>query len=710
MHRSTPIQASFRGYTSGGARTVIDAADDSKLMQESGGGIMKGENRQKVESPQNYGFTSVVMDADKGPDGQVQGGAEGFHSFMGGNRSFPVCTVMDDRRHRLKDLQKGDTAIYRTKDDKQQFHLTQDGGFWSAPQDKTARMQLVANQQSGQQQQGQQGGQQQKPTGQQPVYKGGQKSDFFFHLTSDGATASGKNVYLRSGSSFGDDTSNTPSQAQVAARDGAPQQLDQTNNILAHAADDMNMYLGDKKGNASFLRVMLEDGSVAVNTWAKVGGGGGTGGGGGVSSASAPLHISSNNMSLAQAAPLMTNALGQLGLNIAAPLFIDGSGNLTSAPGASGPVGPVGPAGPTGPIGATGATGFVGPAGASGPAGPTGASGAVGPAGASGATGPIGASGAAGPQGASGLTGAAGASGATGPVGTTGAAGASGATGPIGPAGASGATGPTGAAGGVGASGATGPVAQTVPNCGRLGVTGTTTINFYPYQGDLIKINGAIYNIPSGGVTLTNSGLAASALYYVYIYNNAGTLTLAVSGTGHARSGTAGNIGVEILSGNDAYTLVGMVWTNASAQFVDNGQFRCCLSWFNRKSQNIGISINNQSNGNINGAYSSMMGSTQAPILLNWADEVVSYAVDCQCSANANSIGSLALSFDSTTTNIMQNQYIYQTTLTWPVTIAGHYPSTEGAHSYFVIACGSINATAGTLGMNNTNIWMTTRG
>src|SRR6516225_7012139 len=101
MHRATPIQASFRGYRSGGARTVIDKADDSKLMQEMGGNFMKGETRQKVESPQNYGFTSVVMDADKGQDGQISGSAEGFISFMGGNRSFPVCTVMDDRRRLL---------------------------------------------------------------------------------------------------------------------------------------------------------------------------------------------------------------------------------------------------------------------------------------------------------------------------------------------------------------------------------------------------------------------------------------------------------------------------------------------------------------------------------------------------------------------------------------------------------------------------------
>jgi phage gp45-like len=817
MHRATPKNTAFRSYCAGGARTTIHQADDSKLMQEMGGNVMKAEQRTKIESPQNYGFTSVVMDADKGQGGEVSGCAEGFMQFPGGNRSFAVCGVMDDRRHRLKNLEKGDTAMFRTKDDKQQLHMTQDGGFWSAPQDKTARMQLVAKgQDSGSSGgQGGQGGQSQA-TGQQSVYQGGQKSDFFFHLTQDGATASGKNVYLRTGSSFGDETSNNPSTAAAARarsrdeRRARPEQFDQTNNVLAHAAEDLNMYLGAKKGDASFLRVMLEDGTVAENVWGKVGGGSGSGGGGGggaVSSASPPLNIDSlKNMTLAQAAPLMTNSSGELGLNIAAPLFIDGSGNLSSLPG---PQGATGPGGPVGPLGATGATGFVGPQGASGLQGSSGPAGPAGAAGASGATGPAGAAGAsgatgavyggtsatavtigtgsqnfatqtglaysvgarvrassraaptsfmeglvsaysgglltvnvdltggsgtasdwnlnlAGVPGATGPLGPAGASGATGPTGGVGAAGASGATGPVGPAGASGATGPTGPSGGVGASGATGPAAATVPNCGRLAVTGNTTVNFYPYNGDLVKINGAIYNIPSGGVVGPNTGtyvngvagqsLAANSLYYVYVFYTGSALALnfdnrSFGGGNHGRSGTTGNVGVEVLNtpGGDAFTLVGMVWTTSGGGFSDNGQFRGCLSWFNRQSRNIGISFNNNAATGVNGAYTSLLGSTTAPILLNWTDEVVHFGLDSQCSCTAT--GSIAVSFDSTSGNVMQNQYIYaSSTFIFPTTIVGFYPPAEGAHSYFVIGCGSVTASAGTLQMNNCTLWMTTRG
>ena len=69
-------------------------------MQAMNGSGMKGEafsgskdgKFKGPESPQNYGFTSVVADAKKGKDGQIEQSAEGFMSFMGGNRSFPVCS------------------------------------------------------------------------------------------------------------------------------------------------------------------------------------------------------------------------------------------------------------------------------------------------------------------------------------------------------------------------------------------------------------------------------------------------------------------------------------------------------------------------------------------------------------------------------------------------------------------------------------------
>src|SRR5215471_8344559 len=114
MHRATPNSSSLRAYTSGGARGLVDTVDDGQLMQAHSGTFMSNEARGGIESPQNYGFTSVNMPADKGADGKITGSAETFISFMGGSRAFPVSGPIDDRRHRLMNLGSGDVAMYRT--------------------------------------------------------------------------------------------------------------------------------------------------------------------------------------------------------------------------------------------------------------------------------------------------------------------------------------------------------------------------------------------------------------------------------------------------------------------------------------------------------------------------------------------------------------------------------------------------------------------
>jgi hypothetical protein len=112
MHRQTPLTAGFVGYTSGGSRTLIDEIDDSTNMQQMKGSMMFGEAREKVESPQNYGFSSVVRPATKDKNGKIQDCAEGFMSYFGGNRTGSFCAVMDDRRYRPMGLKPGENAQY----------------------------------------------------------------------------------------------------------------------------------------------------------------------------------------------------------------------------------------------------------------------------------------------------------------------------------------------------------------------------------------------------------------------------------------------------------------------------------------------------------------------------------------------------------------------------------------------------------------------
>ncbi|UPK03096.1 phage baseplate assembly protein [Bradyrhizobium sp. 170] len=261
MHRATPLNTSIRAYTAGGSRSVVDKVDDEKLMQEMGGNFMANETRAEVEAPQNYGFTSVVFDAEKGEDGKVQGSAETFIGFMGGNRSFPVSGPMDDRRHRLYKLKKGDTAMFRGRGDKQQLHMTEDGGFWTAPQNKTVRMQLVdqdsesneTKQQGGSSGGGAQarateggggssaqGGQQKR--GQEALYKEGQKGKRFVDITKDKSRISGKTVH-----SMLDD-----------------------GETYVHVNSDKKVYVGAEAGKGSFSLLVTLDGPC-VNSLGKIG-------------------------------------------------------------------------------------------------------------------------------------------------------------------------------------------------------------------------------------------------------------------------------------------------------------------------------------------------------------------------------------------------------------------------------------------------------
>lgn len=112
-------------------------------------------------------------------------------------------------------------------------------------------------------------------------------------------------------------------------------------------------------------------------------------------------------------------------------------------------------------------------------------------------------------------------------------------------------------------------------------------------NGDNIQISGINYPIPSAGITAANTSvyvngsanqnLAASTLYYVYLFVNNGALTIDFSATGHVTDTVAGNVGIEIKSGDNSRSLIGMVYTNGSSQFSDSGATRLVASWFNKK-------------------------------------------------------------------------------------------------------------------------------
>jgi hypothetical protein len=116
----------------------------------------------------------------------------------------------------------------------------------------------------------------------------------------------------------------------------------------------------------------------------------------------------------------------------------------------------------------------------------------------------------------------------------------------------------------------------------KLSLSGANLL-LSPYGGNFLTINGVNCTIPAAGVTLSPTGLTPSTLYYIYAVATNGVVTsLEASGTGHSTSTTTGNIGVEIKTGDNTRSLVGMVYPISGPAFVDSSTSRLVLSWFNR--------------------------------------------------------------------------------------------------------------------------------
>ena len=119
--------------------------------------------------------------------------------------------------------------------------------------------------------------------------------------------------------------------------------------------------------------------------------------------------------------------------------------------------------------------------------------------------------------------------------------------------------------------------------CGRLVYVSATSIRLDPQDGNTIWVySGSNWRrriIPSAGISMANTGLAANTGYYVYLYDNAGVLTMEASTTAPAVDATSG---LMIKTGDATRLLVGMVRTQGSTP----GQFQTpalVLSWYKRR-------------------------------------------------------------------------------------------------------------------------------
>lgn len=187
---------------------------------------------------------------------------------------------------------------------------------------------------------------------------------------------------------------------------------------------------------------------------------------------------------------------------------------------------------------------------------------------------------------------------------------------------------------------------QVIQRAGALGLcqlryVGATEIRLYPVGGDLVRVAGQAVALPLAGVAAANTGvrvngvagqnLAANTTYLVAL-GATGVLEFWTLGTGHARDTTAGNIGVEVIAGQPAKSLVGMVATTASSQFADSPAFRGVISWFNRRNIGlIGTTTPGSSTSSI--GYVELHGPSRI-YFLTWADESCDFAVVGQANNN----------------------------------------------------------------------------
>jgi hypothetical protein len=176
----------------------------------------------------------------------------------------------------------------------------------------------------------------------------------------------------------------------------------------------------------------------------------------------------------------------------------------------------------------------------------------------------------------------------------------------------------------------------------RLSAASTTSLLLSPYNGINVIVNGLPLQLPAAGVSITNSGLADSTLYYVYLGGTTAAPSLTISATTYSMASN----GVQTMTGNTALTLVGMIYTTTSGQFSDAMAFRGVLNWFNRRSVVGQNSITAVAGGSSSGAE---ITSAARVVFLSWASSFTTAdAIGEVSNTTANASAGAYIGFDVT--------------------------------------------------------------
>src|SRR5262249_14415823 len=225
-------------------------------------------------------------------------------------------------------------------------------------------------------------------------------------------------------------------------------------------------------------------------------------------------------------------------------------------------------------------------------------------------------------------------------------------------------------------------------------------------------------NIPNAGIAglattgAFVNGVGSSSLtgtgYYIYAFNNGGTITADFrnDGNGHITDTTAGNEGVEVrcssgTTPDPTRTLIGTCVTNASAQFIFNASNCAVLSWFNRRRITSTVySTVNMTVGLTTGVWAEVSSAFRINFL-GWADD--SPMINVQATATAANFSvTFEIVIDTTagTAAPIASTTFFSSGPSYPLNMTSNATLNEGQHYAAVIAVGNSSGNASiTLGV-----------
>ena len=138
-------------------------------------------------------------------------------------------------------------------------------------------------------------------------------------------------------------------------------------------------------------------------------------------------------------------------------------------------------------------------------------------------------------------------------------------------------------------------------------------------------------------LVVTNTGLPANSFLYAYASDVDGATVITFDASTH---GPDPEFGVEVKTGDPSRTLVGMVFTNGSAQFQDSSQFRWVASYFRRRNKELRTSAVAGLNPSTGSPSPVALHGNWHTHFVNWVDET--FFVTCTMYAFNNTVGQRA--------------------------------------------------------------------